>query len=329
MLISPRLLQSLLWMLLPLLSLLSLSLGEIPLSWAELWQVDSSSRIVLWELRLPRLLLIFLAGILLAVSGAVIQALFRNPLADPSLIGVSAGAGLASVTVLVLAGSLLVGWASVLALPVAAFAGGLVATWLVAKIASNTSGLSVTTMLLAGIAVNAIAAAGISLLQYLADELSLRQTLLWLLGGMQYGGWPEVIVLSCVAAPAIYMMLAKSQQLNLLLLGEKQARLLGVPVEQLRRRLIFLAALAVGSVVAVGGMIGFVGLVVPHWVRLLCGPDHRSLLPLSALLGGLFLLVADIVARQLLAPTQLPIGIVTALVGGPFFLSMILYRRRA
>ncbi len=324
---SPRSTTFILLLLLPFLALASLLTGAISLSLADLWQTDSVAQQVLLELRLPRLLTTLLSGALLGMTGAAIQAMFRNPLADPSLIGVSAGAGLAAVAVIVLGGSVISRWEPLL-LPLAAFAGGLGSTWLVARLARSLNGVSVTTMLLVGIAINAIAAAGISLLKYLADALTLQQVVFWLLGGLQDHGWQAVISLLLVAVPVGAGLLREGERLNLLLLGEQQARLLGLAVEQCQRRLIVFSALGVGVVVALGGMIGFVGLVVPHLVRLLCGPDNRSLLPLSALLGALFLTLADLCSRILLAPSELPIGVVTALIGGPFFLAMIVYRRR-
>lgn len=325
--LKPLHLAIFLWLCLPLVVLLALNTGEVGIVAAELWQPHSLSQQVLFELRLPRLLLTLLGGALLGVTGAAIQAMFRNPLADPSLIGVSAGAGLAAVAVLVF-GAELVARAGVLVLPLSAFLGGLGATWLVARIARSLDGVSVTTMLLVGIAVNAIAASAISGMKYFSDAFTLRQVVFWLMGGLQYQGWREVAVLALVALPVLVGLSLQGAVLNLLLLGERQAALLGVSVIRCHRILILLSALGVGAVVAVGGMIGFVGLVVPHLVRLLVGPDNRYLLPLSALLGALFLTLADVAARSLIAPAELPLGVVTALVGGPFFLLMIIYRRR-
>ncbi len=185
-----------------------------------------------------------------------------------------------------------------------------------------------TTMLLAGIALNSIAAAAIGLMKYFSDDLSLRQVTFWLLGNLHRTDWHSALLLVAIAVPVSLMLLREGQQLNLLLLGEQQARLLGVATRRLQWRLVLLVALGVGAVVALGGLIGFVGLVVPHLVRLLCGPDNRSLMPLSALLGALLLTLADVLSRLLVSPAELPIGIVTALVGGPFFLLMILYRQR-
>lgn len=327
MLISASNLGKLLLILLPVCSLISLSMGIVPVGLTDIVDPSSPGYLILWELRIPRLLITLIEGALLALSGAVIQSLFRNPLADPSLIGVTAGAGLASVSLLVLAGTWLSATWLTLALPMAAFFGGLVATWIVAKIGLMNQVSSVTSMLLAGIAINAIAASGVSLLQYLADDFSLRQTLFWLLGGVQQASWVEVAVLSAISVPVVISILRYSERLNLMMLGDQQAQLLGVDVVRIRKILIMLAALAVGAAVAVSGMIGFVGLVVPHWIRLLVGPDLRTLLPLCALFGAVFLLIADLCSRLVIAPAEIPLGIVTALVGGPFFLSMILYRR--
>ncbi len=324
---QPQTLLIALTLIAPVVVLLSLQTGEISIGLADLWPSDSIAHQVFIELRLPRLLLTLLAGALLGITGAAVQAMFRNPLADPSLIGVSAGAGLAAVATLVFGAGLQL-YLGAFALPLMAFLGGMFTTWLVARIARSVEGISVTTMLLVGIAINAIAASGISGLKYFSDAFTLRQVVFWLMGGLQHQGWAEVGILLLVILPVATGLILQGRILNLLLLGERQAQLLGVSVVRCHRVLIVLSALGVGVVVAVGGMIGFVGLVVPHLVRLLVGPDNRYLLPLSAFLGALFLTLADVLARALIAPAELPLGVVTALVGGPFFLSMILYRRR-
>lgn len=325
--LNPRVLLSVLSITAPFVMLISLTAGEIQVGFSDVWQRDSIAHQVLIELRLPRLCLTLFAGALLGITGAAIQAMFRNPLADPSLIGVSAGAGLAAVAILVFGAGLQV-YLGVFTLPLVAFCGGLLATWLVSRIARSVDGVSVTTMLLVGIAINAIAASGISALKYFSDVFTLRQVVFWLMGGLQHQGWAQAGVLMLITVPVVVGLLSQGRTLNLLLLGERQAELLGVSVVRCHRYLIVLSALGVGAVVAVGGMIGFVGLVVPHLVRLLVGPDNRYLLPLSALLGALFLTLADVLARMLIAPAELPLGVVTSLVGGPFFLMMILYRRR-
>lgn len=310
-------------------ALLSLMQGAIPLQLQALLSPHSEQGLILYQIRLPRLLLTLLAGALLSITGAAAQALFRNPLADPSLIGVSAGAALASVTVMVLGGAWLTSVVGqVFVVPLAAFGGGLLATLLVMRLARTLSGISVTTLLLTGMAINAIAGAGIGALKYVADGLTLRQASFWLLGNLQVQGWWPVLVLAVISVPVLGLMLRHGRVLNLLLLGSQQAQLLGLDVARMQWRLVLLCALGVGGVVAFGGMISFVGLVVPHLVRLLIGPDNRYLLPLSALLGAVFLTLADLLARVLVSPAELPVGIVTALVGGPFFLMLLVYRLR-
>ncbi|MBV1788910.1 iron ABC transporter permease [Marinobacterium sp. D7] len=312
-----------------LVSLFSLNYGALelgPQAWLD--PLGDQGR-VLYQLRLPRLLLSLFAGALLATTGAAAQALFRNPLADPSLIGVSAGASLAVVTLMVLFG----GWLlehrlDALLLPLAAFVGGLASTLLVVRLSRTLSGISVTTLLLTGMAINAIAIAGIGGLKYLSDSQTLRQASFWLLGNLSADGWMPVLVLMAVALPVLLLLAREGRELNLLLLGVSQAQLLGVDVQSLQRRLVLLCALGVGAVVAFGGLISFVGLIVPHLMRLLCGPDNRHLLLHCALLGALFMALADLLSRVLVSPAELPVGILTALIGGPFFLSILVYRLR-
>lgn len=315
-----------LWFMLLLAMLLSLTTGPVALDLAEVFDGSVASQ-VFWQLRLPRLLLTLLAGALLAITGAAAQALFRNPLADPGLIGISAGAALSAGTVMVLMGSsvyLLGG----LMLPLAAFAGGVLTTLLVARLSVTLQGVSVTNMLLCGIAINAIALAGLGGLKYLAADQQLRQLSFWLLGSLNHSRWQDLLVLMLAAVPVLWLLPRYGEKLNLLLLGEQQASLLGLDVLRCKRVMILLIALGVGAVVALTGIIGFVGLVVPHLVRLLTGPDNRRLLPLSGLLGAVLLTVADIISRVLVSPAELPVGIVTALVGGPFFLLLLTRRKR-
>lgn len=285
---------------------------------------------VVLHLRLPRVLLAVLVGSALAVSGAALQGLFRNPLADPGLVGVSAGAALGAVTVIVLGATWLHGLVSLLGiytLPVAAFLGGLVATLLVYRLAQQGGYTPVATLLLAGIAINAVAGAGTGLLTFVADDQQLRSLTFWTMGSLGGATWSSI----AAAAPLIlFPMLALpvlAMALNAFLLGESVAQHLGVRVEHIKIMVVTLTAMAVGAAVAVSGIIGFVGLVVPHLLRLWFGPDHRYLLPGSALLGAFLLLLADLLARNVVAPAELPIGLITALVGGPFFLALLLRRR--
>ena len=275
---------------------------------------------VVLMLRVPRLLLAMLVGAALASGGATMQGLFRNPLADPGLIGVSAGAALGAVAAIVLGGS-----SGSWLVAVLAFAGGLGATSLVYALGRRHAG--VANLLLAGVAVNAIAMAGVGLLTYMASENQLRDLTFWSLGSLGGATWKSIATI----APWILLPLAclprAAQALNALLLGEGEATLLGFRPERLQPLLVGLVALAVGASVAFSGVIGFVGLVVPHLLRMIFGPDHRFLLPGSALGGAILLVAADALARTVVAPGELPIGVLTALVGGPFFLWQLLRRR--
>ncbi len=286
---------------------------------------------VLLAIRLPRALLALVVGGGLAVAGAAMQGLFRNPLADPGLIGVSTGAGLAAALVIVLGGllpaGLLAGLAGDALLPLAAFLGGLATTALVYRIASREGRTEVATMLLAGVALNAVAGAAIGVLVFLSDDQALRDLNFWLLGSLGGVTWERLLpALPLIAGPAL-ALLALARPLNALLFGETEALHLGFEVERVKRLVVVLGALTVGAAVALTGVIGFVGLVVPHLIRLSLGPDHRLLLPACLLLGGALLLLADLLARTLVLPAELPIGILTACVGGPFFL-WLLQRRR-
>ncbi|MDM7941400.1 MAG: iron ABC transporter permease [Hydrogenophaga sp.] len=291
--------------------------------------ITDAQRVVVLNVRLPRVLLALLAGAGLACAGVMMQALFRNPLADPALIGVSAGAALGAVSVIVLGATVLHGLALVLGvwtLPVAAFLGALATATLVFRLSQRDGVLDATTMLLCGIAINALTGAGIGLLTYLATDEQLRNLTFWSLGSMGGATWSSLLG----AAPAIVLMVLVgpwlAHQLNALLLGESEALHLGVAVESLKRTVIALTAASAGAVVAVSGVIGFVGLVAPHMARLLVGPDHRLVLPLASLLGAMVLTAGDMVARTAVRPAELPIGILTAFIGAPFFLWLL--RRR-
>lgn len=278
------------------------------------------------NIRLPRLLLAVSAGAGLALAGALMQGLFRNPLADPGLIGVSSGAALAAGISIVL-GSLwwpelpraLGSWTLVLM----AFVGGLIITSVIYTLAQGEVGTRVGQMLLAGIAINALAGAGLGLLNYLATDEQLRNLQFWLMGSLGGARWSAVWLVTGLSALALCLGLRLAPPLNALALGEAQATLLGVPVEAVKRQVIVITALAVGAVTATTGMIGFIGLVAPHMVRLISGPDHRWVLPGSALLGASLVLLADAAARTVAAPAELPLGVLTALVGVPFFLWLL------
>ena len=288
------------------------------------------AKTILFDIRLPRICLAILIGAILAISGAVMQGLFRNPLAAPSLIGVSSGASVGASVVIVLAGAWLqsntaLGLSLV---AVGAFIGSFLVTVLVYRLSTSALGTSVTTMLLAGIAVSALEGAVSGLLSYYADNEMLRQISIWQMGNLSTANWQRVLVLAVVAILVLSLFPRESKSLNALLLGESEARHLGIDVQQVKRKLILLTTLGIGTAVAIGGMIGFVGLIVPHIVRLLIGPDHRWLLPASALAGGVLLLLADTIARIIIAPTELPTGILTAILGAPFFIMLLVQQRR-
>lgn len=287
--------------------------------------------LVVLNIRLPRTLLGLMVGAGLAVSGALMQGLFRNPLADPALVGISAGSGLAAATVIVLGDRLraaagLSGPMPYAALPVAAFLGGLATTFGLYRVATRAGRTSVATMLLAGIALAALAGALTGLLVYASDDRQLRDLTFWMLGSLSGATWAKVAASAPAILPVLLLVPFLGRGLNALVLGEAEAFHLGIAVEQLKRLAILLVAVAVGAGVAAAGVIGFVGLVVPHVLRMTIGPEHRRLLPACALLGGALLVLADIVARLVAAPAELPIGIVTALVGAPVFLWLLLGR---
>ncbi len=279
--------------------------------------------IIVVDLRLPRVLLAGLVGAILAIGGVVMQALFRNPLADPSLIGVTAGASLGASLAIVLFSATGVGIMSLTTVSIGAFAGGLAATYLVYRLAKRGGEFSVSTMLLAGIAVTALAGSVGNLMDFFADNAALRQISLWRMGGLDSANFERVAV---VTGPAVVLLAAAihhRKALNVMLLGDSQARYLGINVTRVRTGLIIAVAIAVSTSVAMGGTIAFIGLIIPHMARLLFGPSHRRLIPASALLGACLLICADTIARTILTPVELPAGIITALLGVPFFLYLL------
>jgi iron complex transport system permease protein len=332
--VSPALRYGLAVAILAAIGIASLTIGAVPLTLREIGLAltgqgeDARSAAIIWQLRLPRTLMAGLVGAGLALAGALTQGLFRNPIADPSLIGVSAGAALVTAILIVFGGVLLPpGWLAY-ALPLGAFAGSLVAIALVSRIAMVESRTSVPLLLLAGIALNALAMSGTGFLVYLSDDRQMRDITFWTLGSVGGASWIKLAAL----APCILIPLACApwfaRALDALNLGEREAAHLGFPVERVKRLACLAFALAVGGAVSVSGLIGFVGLVVPHMVRLTCGAGHRMLLPLSALGGAALLIGADIVARTVVAPAELPIGLITSFVGGPFFVALLLRYRR-
>lgn len=277
----------------------------------------------LWVVRFPRIVMALVVGAALAVAGAVMQAIFGNPLAEPGVVGVSSGAALGAAAAIVVGASVL----GVAGVAVAAFLGGLVATLLVYAVSRAGGRTEVVTLLLTGIAVNAIAQAGIAFVLFVADSASREQIVFWQLGSLGGSLWSQVAVVAAVAVPGVLVALALARRYDLLALGERNARHLGVDVERLRLVSIVLVALLTGVAVAFTGIIAFVGLVVPHLIRMIIGPAHRGLVLASAVGGGALLVIADLLTRTLVAGAELPIGMLTSLVGGPFFF-WLLYRQR-
>lgn len=287
------------------------------------------AELILAQIRMPRTLLGLTVGMVLALCGVAMQGLFRNPLADPGLVGVSSGAALGAAVAIV-GGAAFGGLPEAFApylLSACAFVGGLLVTALVYRLGRREGQTNVATMLLAGIALTALAGAAIGLFTYLADDATLRTLTFWNLGSLNGASYARLWPLLLATLAVALWLPRRARALNALLLGESEARHLGFDVERLKRELVFCTALGVGAAVAAAGLIGFIGLVVPHLMRLLVGPDHRLLLPASALAGASLLLLADLVARLALAPAELPIGIVTALIGAPFFLYLLVRGR--
>lgn len=279
------------------------------------------------NIRLPRVLLGLLVGVGLAVSGAAIQGLFRNPLADPALIGVTSGAMVFAVGGILFASALLGSAHSLLgygAVAFLAFVGSLLSTVLVYLLASTGGRTSVVSMLLAGIAVTALAGALTGLMTYFSSEDELRDITFWTLGSLGGANWPLLALTGPAVLLPVGLLLRQTRQLDMLLLGEQEAAYMGVRVQRVKWIVVLCTALAVGACVAASGIIAFVALVVPHLVRLARGPSHRGLLLSSALLGGILLVSADTVARTVIAPAELPIGTLTALLGAPFFIWLLL-----
>lgn len=286
---------------------------------------------VLFTLRIPRMLQSVIVGAGLAASGTAIQGLFRNPLAEPSLIGISSGASLFAILFIVIGNALFSTYIYGIgdyALAIAAFLGASITTTVIYKLSVSEGRSDIATLLLGGIAINALAGAIIGLMTYLSSDEQLRSITFWSLGSLGAAGWKSVSVLAVLVGIPVISLPLFSKSLDAMMLGESQAAYLGINVSATKRRVIILTTIAVGASVAMCGMIGFVGLVVPHIIRLLAGASYRVVFPLSALLGASVLSVSDLIARTIVTPAELPIGIVTALLGGPLFIYMIFKEKR-
>jgi len=278
---------------------------------------------LLWGIRFPRIAMALVVGLALSTAGATFQGVFRNPLAEPYLLGVSAGAGLGATVAIVWKPLASLG---IWTLPVAAFVGATLSAFMVYRLATFSGKTSTSSLLLSGVAVGSTFTAMISLLM-VTTRHDLRTVIMWLMGGLTTAEWSDVYIAAPVTLLGFLLMLAHANRMNLMLMGEDRAGELGVDGQRTRTRMLIVASITTAAAVAFSGLIGFVGLMVPHMIRLIIGPDHRYLLPATALFGALFLLTADTAARTIFAPAEIPVGIITAFVGGPFFLYLLRLRK--
>ncbi|MDX8000631.1 iron ABC transporter permease [Xenorhabdus sp. Reich] len=321
---SPSLGLMALGFLLFFLAISSANMGALPLSFKTLWEASlEDPQWQIWlNIRLPRILLAILVGCALAVSGAVMQGLFRNPLADPGLLGISSGAALSVAMVIVLPFTLPASIA-LYGHIIAAFVGSLLVSFLIFSLNKYSYG-NLSKLLLAGIAINALCMSFIGVLSYISNDQQLRQFTIWMMGSLSQIEWPTLIIAASIIIPICIVTFSQSRKLNLLQLGDEEAHYLGINVQRTKYQLLLLSALLIGCAVALTGVIGFVGLVIPHLIRLRFGGDHTWLLPLSALGGACLLLSADTLARTLVSPAEMPVGLITGLIGAPYFLWLIL-----
>jgi len=312
--------------------LLCWKFGTVIITWAQLKNTvfgsaaSDQTNIILLQVRLPRLLLAALTGATLSLTGAVFQALLRNPLADPYILGISGGSALGAVIAMGFGlHLLLIGFQIV---PIFSICGALLTILFVYNFSRIGNYLPTQTMLLAGISLQAMLSALILFLQTLLDPLQLMQVFTWLMGNIPTPEYRNLLWISLYVVLAIGVILPQARHLNALTLGELDAQIVGIDVERLKKILFFACSLLTGSIVALTGLIGFVGIIVPHLLRLTIGPDHRRLLPACVVFGSIFMVVADTLARVLLSPTEIPVGVITALIGGPFFLFLLWKNKR-
>lgn len=323
--------------------LISISTGAVHISIKEIFAIflhklggaadgfTMQKEIVLWDIRLPRIILSVFIGAALAMSGACMQGLFRNPLVEPGLIGVSNGAALCAAIVIVFSQSVpetLKTLLGVYLLPFCAFVGSLVVTLIAYRLSQRHGKTDIAILILAGVAMNALAAALIGLVTYYADDMALRTFTFWSLGDLGGASWQKISFSLLIIGVPVILLTFFHTSLDALALGEAEARHLGIHVERIKYTVIILSALAVGASVSMAGTIGFIGLVVPHMIRPVFGPGHRLLLPASVLLGATLLTLADLVARTIVAPSEIPIGVITALIGAPFFIFLLMQTKQ-
>lgn len=322
---------------------MSLKVGAVDISYEQIFKwigdaiihhephkAESIYRGVFFQIRLPRTLLCILVGATLSVSGALMQSIFRNPIVEPGLVGTSAGAAFGAAFVFVFGNIAFfnhTGLSGNILLPLCAFIGGWCATMIVYRLSASFGKVSVSTMLLAGMSINALASAGTGFLSYIARDPQARSITFWNLGTFTGADWSAVMVVGIVSIPVLIVIMRYAKHLNLLQLGDTEAQYLGVNTERIKKRLIFLNTLMVAAATSMVGVIAFIGLLVPHLLRLLRGSDNRYVIAGSALLGGIVMIAADMVSRIIIAPAEMPIGIISAFIGAPLFLWMLLQNR--
>lgn len=332
----------LLLLLLAVLALLSLKVGVYESSFDDIFnalsgQHNDSFSLLIWELRLPRTLLAIIAGGALSICGLALQGLFRNPLADPALIGASGGAALGAVSAIVLINIVLPDFTSADAfyflhrwgMTIMAFFGSLAAIFITYRLATRGRQTDISLLLLAGIAVQAISSAGFGLFVFLINEKELRNITFWTLGSVAYSNWQDVLISLCLGFLPALLLIRHSQALNVFTLGESDAFFSGIEVQKVKKWIILLVAISVASVTSLTGIIAFVGIIGPHLTKLLFGFDNKVSMPLSILVGSICVLAADILSRMVIPPAELPLGILTTALGGPLFLSLLLRLRRS
>lgn len=311
----------------------AVSVGAVPIPLATVWGVladqlapgwvspswSKGRAAIVWDIRFPRALLAALVGAGLAVVGAALQAVTRNPLADPHLLGISSGAAFGAILALLHTGLFL----GLMTVPLMAFLGALIATTLVLGVVRFTTASGADRLVLVGVAVSFVVMAGANLLIFLGDPRATHTVVFWMLGGLGLAQWSHLLFPLVILLPCAVWIWLRSADLNALTIGDETAATLGIPVDRFRLQVFVLGALITGTMVAFSGIIGFVGLMVPHIVRLCVGGDYRKVLPVSALCGALFMIWADVAARTIMAPEDMPIGIVTGLIGGLFFIWLL------
>lgn len=289
--------------------------------------IEESDAYVLFDLRLPRILLAVLVGAGLAVAGTCLQGIFKNPLASPDLIGVTSGSVLFAAVTIVLGSYIkpyIPEFVHYFLLSIMAFIGAIITSFLVYKISTQNAKTNVTVLLLSGVAISALCGSATGLMTYLSTEEELRNLTFWTLGSLAGANWMKIIILFAVTCLSFYFLLGKGKLLNAMMLGEKDAEHLGIDVEKTKKQIILFSALLIGTIVSFTGTIGFVGLIVPYILRLLFKSNYVIILPLSALLGGILVILADTISRTIMAPSEIPIGILTSLMGAPVFISILL-----